>query len=343
VTQRLIPAFVILIALLFGWREVQQGKLAYHPEPHTRNALIATPPRVTPQPRVLNKVIKPEDFVRAVETARDGAILELGAGEYRLVQGLEITRSITLIGAGRDKTRIVSDDEIFVLKFDASGTFTARDLSFEHDGSQKADVVVIENGSFEFERCQFSGGIRNPEQDPTTGDGLWVRHKARGRVSQSVLSDNGLHGLELQGSANLTLQGNTFERNKENGLAFFDNTSGVARGNTSRKNGLHGISVAEQASPRLENNIFELNTEVGLRYSGTASGAATGNTVGQNGLSGIVINDSARPSLEGNRLVGNGSYGLYISENAHPNLGQNDLSGNKLGNLKDLRSGKAKP
>ncbi len=412
VTQRLIPALVIALALLFAWREVQQGHLAYHPQQRTRNAFVNTvdgsstlmlevnvPAQVTvdnhkqsivpggkpfalsleagthtvsvqadgflkqqftvtlnPNETVTRTIdlppnnastqpkrIEPKDFVRAVQTARDGAVLELGEGDYRLGNGLEIKRSITLQGAGRTKTRVVSGDEIFVVKFDASGAFTAQDLSFEHDGKSKSDVVVIENGSFSFERCQFSGGVRNPEKDATTGDGLWVRGNAKGRVSQSVFSGNGLHGLEVQGTAKLTLQGNIFERNTEDGLVFFDDSGGTVMGNTSRQNGLHGISVAEQAKPTLENNLFERNTELGMRYSGTASGTASGNIARKNGLSGIAVNDSARPTLEGNQLLENASYGLYIAANARPTLDKNVLSENALGNLKDLRSGKAKP
>ncbi len=340
--QRLIPVVVIALALLFAWREVQQGHLAYHPQQRTRNAFVTTPqPKVIEPPQP--KLIEPHDFVRAVETASDGATLRLREGVYRLPAGLYVTRSITLQGAGLEKTRIISDDFDYVLKFTGQGRFTAQDVSFEHDGTRKSDVVSVEGGWIQFERCRFSGGIRNTGKQATTGDGLWVRGSTRGSIHQSEFVNNGLHGLEIQGTANLSIEVSTFERNTEDGLVFFDHTTGVAQGNTSRKNGLHGISVAEQANPKLVGNILERNTEVGLRYSGTASGAASGNIARKNGLSGIVVNDSASPTLEQNVLSGNASYGLYIAADARPTLDKNDLSENALGNLKDLRSGKAKP
>lgn len=403
---------MILIALLYGWREVQQGQLAYRPQ-GTRNALLENPvvntgtlvldvnvparvvidehfrglvPGSRPfsfslepgthtvsiqadgygeqkftlaleagktvhrtvslppvAPNVPNALVGPKEFIRAVKNARDGASIALEPGEYRLPEGLTITRSITLIGAGRDKTRIVSDAELFVVKFDAQGSLAASDLSFIHDGTGKADVVVIENGSFSFERCGFSGGIRNPEKDATTGDGLWVRDNARGRITDSLFSGNGLHGLEIQGSASLTLDGNTFERNKEDGFVFFDDSTGMARNNTSRENGLHGVSVAERANPTLEGNVLENNKEVGLRYSGTASGTARLNIARNNGLSGLTVNDSARPTLTGNVLRENGSYGLYIARDARPILQKNITKNNKKGDLEDLRPAQIKP
>ncbi len=406
VTKRFIPVLAILIALWYGWREVQQGQLAYRP-PNARNALISPSdaagsgrlmlsvnvpaevlvdhlaPRIVPggrpfglslEPGTHSVVVKadgyleqeftlvlkagetvertidlpplpanpptlvePKDFVRAVQTAKDGASIALRAGEYRLPRGLTVARSITLIGAGQDKTRIVSDGEIFVLKFDSPGSFTARDVSFAHDGTIKADVVVIENGHFNFERCGFSGGIRNPEESATTGDGLWVRGTTRGRVLHSAFVDNGLHGLEVQGSANLTVESNTFERNKEDGLVFFDDTTGTVRANTSRDNGLHGISVAENADVSLQANILEQNTEVGLRYSGSAGGTASLNVIRKNSLSGITLNDSARPTLTGNVLRDNGSYGLYIAKNARPTINANSIKGNAKGAIEDLR------
>ena len=405
-TKRFIPALAILIALWYGWREVQQGQLAYRP-PNAPRALIAPSdatgsgklmlsvnvpaevlmdhlaPRIVPggrpfglslkagthsvvvkadgyleqeltlvlkagetvertvslTPIPLNPaaLVEPKDFAKAVQTAKDGASIALKAGEYRLPRGLTIARSITLIGAGRDETRIVSDGEIFVLKFDSPGSFTARDVSFAHDGTNKADVVVIENGNFNFERCGFSGGIRNPEESATTGDGLWVRGNARGTINRSAFFQNGLHGLEVQGSARLTVESNTFERNKEDGLVFFDATTGTVRANTSRDNGLHGISVAENASVSLQANILEQNGEVGLRYSGSAGGTASLNVIRKNGLSGITVNDSASPSLTGNILRDNGSYGLYIAKNARPTLNANSIKNNAKGGIEDLR------
>lgn len=415
-TQRLIPVLVILIALLFGWREIQQGNLAYRAKPGSKNGLVSPPtptpagpstlmldinvpaqvvvdhraPSIVPggRPFPLNlepgthsigvkadgyleqqfavtlkpgetiartiklsakrtnasgKPVEPWEFAQVLEKARDGAILELHAGDYRLANGLEIKASIRLLGAGRDKTRIVSDDENYVLKYSGQGTFSAQDLAFEHDGTRAADVVAIDSGVIQFERCRFSGGIRNTGKQATTGDGLWVRGTTRGSVIQSEFADNGLHGLEMQGRANLSIQSSSFTKNAEDGFVFFDHTTGVARDNTSRENGLHGVSVAEQADPRLENNNLERNKEVGLRYSGTASGTASGNTARRNGLSGLAVNDSARPTLEKNVLAENGSYGLYIAKDARPTLSDNVMTGNKSGNTQDLRSARAAP
>jgi parallel beta-helix repeat protein len=285
-----------------------------------------------------------DELVRAVAVARTGAKITLEAGEYLLPQGLELKKPVTLIGQGRDNTRVVSEAGRFVVKFDSWGVFAVRGIRFEHRGRQPSDVLVVEKGTIEIDACQFTGAVRNAGQQANFGDGLWVRGIVLGTVKDSVFDNNGLHGLELQEKARLTLQGNTFERNTQNGLSFFGESGGEARGNTSRLNGLHGISVNEDALVTVLNNTLEQNTEVGLRYSGNAWGTASGNIIRDNKLSGIAINDRARPTLIANTSTGNGSYGLYVAQTARALIGAgNVFRNNAKGDVQDLRKPVTRP
>lgn len=285
-----------------------------------------------------------DELLLAVRNAPTGANVTLEAGEYVLPQGLEIKKPVTLIGQGRDTTRMVSEAGGFVVKFDSWGVFAARGIRFEHRGKQPSDVLVVEKGTIEIEACQFTGAVRNAGQQANFGDGLWVRGIVLGTVTDSVFDNNGLHGVELQEKARLTLQGNTFERNTQNGLSFFGESGGEARNNTSRLNGLHGISINGDALVRVEGNTLEQNTEVGLRYSGNAWGTASGNIIRDNKLSGIAVNDTARPTLISNTSTDNGSYGLYVAQTARALIGTgNVFRNNAKGDVQDLRKPRPRP
>ncbi len=305
--------------------------------------------QVTLAPRISSsfadvRVRTNDELVLAVAALKAGARITLEAGEYRLPRGLEIKKPVTLIGQGRDTTRIVSEAGGFVVKFDSWGVFAARGIRFEHRGKQPSDVLVVEKGTIEIDACQFTGAVRNAGQRANFGDGLWVRGIVLGTVKDSVFDNNGLHGVELQNNARLTLTGNVFERNAQNGLVFFDQTGGEARGNTSRLNGLHGISVNEDALVMVANNTLEQNAKVGLRYSGNAWGTASGNTVRDNKLSGIAVNDKAQPTLIANTSTGNGSYGLYVAQTAGALIGAgNVFRNNARGDVQDLRKPAAGP
>ncbi len=94
--------------------------------------------------------------------APPGAEIRLKAGIYRLERPLFITKPLSLIGDGIQKTRIVCSTEECVLKFLGKGRFRAEGVAFYHLGRKWGDVVVVENGEVDFKRCRFVGGAMEP-------------------------------------------------------------------------------------------------------------------------------------------------------------------------------------
>lgn len=94
-----------------------------------------------------------------LEQAPDGAVVDLGVGEYVLSRPLTVTRSVTLVGVERS-TAIVCTAEEHVLRLTGPGPFTLRDIAFHHTGTLGADVVIVDGGEVTVTRCAFSGAAR---------------------------------------------------------------------------------------------------------------------------------------------------------------------------------------
>jgi len=249
----------------------------------------------------------------AVERCADGGVIRLPAGVYRLSRPLQITKAVQLLGDGIDATRVVCDEEGYVVKISGS-KFTARGISFEHYGSQWADVAVIDSASVTIESCRFRGGVVDAEND-RGGDGLWARGTTVGTVQGCVFIQNA-GGIHIADISDLLLEGNTCEGNQQDGIAYSDKAGGTAQNNACRNNGYHGIAVHGQAQPTLEGNACEGNQQYGITYSDKARGTARNNVCRNNGYHGIAVQGQAQPTLEGNTCEGNQHSGIGYFENA---------------------------
>jgi parallel beta-helix repeat protein len=293
-------------------------------------------------------------FEQAVARAQPGDTIQVPAGPFNLTQPIVVSKSLTIRGAGPDKTILASSAPDFAIKFTGECQWTLEGLSIEHLGGEPADVLVVDSGMITIRNCRFSGAVWD-ETNRRGGDGIWLTGTARGVVINCVCRNNGLHGIDVNGQAQPILEGNTCEGNKRSGIAYFDSAGGTARNNTCRNN-LAGILVGGQAQPTLEGNTCEENKGDGIAYVGSAGGTARNNTCRNNGLNGIGLRNQAQPTLEGNTCEGNeldgiayfgsaggiarnnicrnnGDNGIYVKKGARPVLGPNILEGNRRGNL----------
>ena len=75
-----------------------------------------------------------------------------------------------------------------------------------------------------------------------------------GRIEACQAIGNDLYGIEVGGQARPTLEGNTCRENKQDGIAHFENSAGVARQNICIGNAIVDIYVAPTAQPILKDN-----------------------------------------------------------------------------------------
>jgi parallel beta-helix repeat protein len=198
----------------------------------------------------------------AVEAVPDGSTLNFDAGIYRLTEPLEINKSLHLLGAGRDKTEIVSEAEGYVVRFSSDGLFTAEDITFRHKSDTPADVVVMQGGEVTFAHCRFTGGTwGNVAGETKSGDGLRLEGSTNGLVQDCVAEGNNFAGIIVKDQVEVTLEGNQCVNN--NTGIFFEGSDGVVRQNQCTGNQI-GIFVAGQAQPTLEENVFSGNQSGGI-------------------------------------------------------------------------------
>lgn len=231
----------------------------------------------------------------AVMAAEDRATITLGPGSYRLVMGLETAKALTLVGAGMDETEIVSGAPGHVVNFTGTGTFNARDITFRHDGSQMADVVVVDQGTGNFSDCRFTGAIF--EEGKGNRAGLRFRGSSRGKVENCIASGNDNSGILVEKQAQPELRGNVCSDNGVVGIGYMDLARGLAVGNECTNNSI-GIAVAVEAKPALEGNKCNDN-DYGIAYVENGGGQSIGNECQRNRI-GISIGGSSTVQLADN-------------------------------------------
>lgn len=234
---------------------------------------------------------------QAIAAAAPEATITLGPGLYRLLAGLEIDKSLTLVGAGMDETEIVSGAPEHVFRFTGSGAFSAEGITFRHDGKQMADVVVIERGTGRFSGCRFTGAIY--EEGDGNRAGLRFRGRSRGLVENSVISGNDNTGVLVEQQAQPELRGNICSDNEMVGIGYMDLARGVASENECTGNVI-GIALAVESKPTLERNKSNDN-DYGIAYVDNAGGENYDNEIMRNKV-GISIGGSSTVQL-GDNLV----------------------------------------
>lgn len=232
---------------------------------------------------------------QAVAAAAPEATITLGPGLYRLIRGLEIDRSLTLIGAGMDETEIVSGGPGHVIRFTGSGSFGAEGITFRYDGKEIADVVVIEEGTGRFSGCRFTGAIY--EEGTGNRAGLRFRGRSRGTVENSVASGNDNTGFLIEQQAQPELRGNVCSDNELVGIGYMDLAGGLASENECTGNVI-GIALAVESKPTLARNKSNDN-EYGIAYVDNAGGENYDNEVRRNKV-GISIGGSSTVELGDN-------------------------------------------
>jgi parallel beta-helix repeat protein len=133
--------------------------------PMNRGGLDTLPsPSIEPGERIWRVGQNNLTFEQAVARALPGDTIEVPAGRFTLTQSVLVNKSLTIRGAGPDKTTLLSWEPDFAIRFTGDCQWTLENLSLEHVGNKPADVVIIDSGVITIRNCHFSGAV----SDPTT-------------------------------------------------------------------------------------------------------------------------------------------------------------------------------
>lgn len=211
-------------------------------------------------------------------------------------RALEIKKSITLVGVGREQTRITGDSEGYLI-YASGGKLTLEGMTLEHTGRRPADVLVSST-TVEVKNVRIAGGLTDPAGDG--GNGIVLLGGADATLEGCVSEQNAASGLFLSETARVFSTSSQFIHNGSCGIAFFGHSSGLIRKNICTSNSLHGIVVTDEAQPILEENTFERNKECGVAFLGRSRGRAFDNVANGNALHPFYVSRDSKPSLQGN-------------------------------------------
>ena len=284
-------------------------------------------PTTTPTPVPIGT---DEDLAAIISSAQDGDTLYLGEGTYRLLAGITIQKSLTIIGAGIDKTIITNNTPVsFIRKwisdegedqgerfamvnFDAEGTFTLKGLTLSFSGTDPSYVLSMNNGNLELENCKLISSSQGSEE---------VKH-----YPILILNNNNIAHINnciLEGSDTVSLE------NEPNGIVLAINSQTDIT-DSQISNVYFGIIMNNSSSVTLNGNTFSSIGNYAVLNQDSSSLTANHNTLNGNGEDwGFVCTDGQSMILEENTIK-NTYVSIYFDNNCSGQVTKNNISDSKL-------------
>ncbi len=248
----------------------------------------------------LNKTVALNDLERSLRAAKDGDTLFLAEGDYKLSHLINVQKSISLVGMGATKTRVISSLNQEVMRF-VNVSLSLKGIGFVHLGKQKADVLNIVDSKIKIDGCSFSGAFSS-DSPAKVGDGIWVHGRSSGKISNSQFMDNSLRGLEITDNSNLELDHVQMNHNRS------------------------GLSLYKKGKVRVVGSVFQFNSYSGITFANTSSGEVSSNTLESDNY-GIEILDSSTVSVSNNKISSQ-KEAIYVGKKAHAKIGENTFESN---------------
>ena len=251
-------------------------------------------------------------LARLVQNTLPDGLINLRAETYVLNGPLVIDKPLTIVGAGMDETIILSEHGDAVIKVESifvDVSFSG--ITFQYQGEDYANVVVVDDAAAEFSDCRFTGGVWSVD-DKRGGDGLLLWGSASVGVDNCRFDGNDLHGIEVKEKSDLIVVDSVLTENGEDGIAFFGETSGDVQDSEFFANGLHGIGSQDSPELLITGNNLHDNGELGIRLANQTQAEVRENVVSGNGLHGIGIRDETAAIIADNVANENVQSGIVL-------------------------------
>ena len=202
-----------------------------------------------------------QSIQQAINSAAEGAVICLSTGTFQ--ENIEIKKSLTLRGAGREQSQIKSKEEgktVIAVAGDAeirvalAGLTIAEARGFSYvygggifiEGKTKAEIQDLQisgnlYGLVARDSAQVS--LTNSQLSGNEYSGLIVAESARVSLTNSRLSGNGFFGLVVVGSAQVSLADSQVSENGFDGLFVQDSARVSLTNSRLSGNGFDGLVV----------------------------------------------------------------------------------------------------
>ena len=268
------------------------------------------------------------DLRDVVAALPDGATVELQAGEHRLDGSLVLLGGITIRGASRDTTTIVSTaPDAAVLALTHRRVELTR-LTIRRAGDAPGSAILGgSSASVVVSDARLSGGKADAAGQGGAGVLMYASEReAAGRgttleVTDTEIHDNEAAGIVLSGGHRASIVRATFRANGQCGLCFLGNTDGSIEDSTFTDNGL-GIAVTGTSKPTLL-RLRITGGEVGIQAGDRSAPILDAVAVSSPRRAALIYTGAAAGSID--RLTCEDEpFGIVVSPEAHPVVAETD-------------------
>lgn len=228
---------------------------------------------------------------------RAGGEVRLPPGTYRLEGSLELGRGLRLLGAGRERTRLVLAPGAYLqAPLGAGATALLRDLTLEREGEDREApplLVVPQASRLELAHVVLRGNL---------GEGLlFVRGEAR---VQGSLLEGGPRGVPtvvaLAPGGRAVLEDTALRHGIQSALAVAQGARAELRGGEVGPTGHNGVLVQAGGALLAQGVYFRDNPNAAVAVLGKAEVVLKGNRA-EGGRFALVLGPGAEPLLEANQ------------------------------------------
>ena len=280
---------------------------------------VGTEPSITVGPA--------DDLRQVVATAAPGAIVYLDAGDYPLPATLVLLDAITLVGEGRDATRLASSaDEVAVLAM-TSDLVGLRSLTLQRDVAVPGSGVVTSGGPTLLLEDVTIAGARAAETggggaglDLTGGDDAAGPGRTTVEATGVQFHDNSWAGISVAGGQRVSVQDSEFTENGECGACFLGTAEGSITGSEFRDNGV-GVAAVGASVPVVRGNRIS-GGEVGVQVGGEAQPTIDDNRISKAKRAAVIYTDTAGGVLRKTTCT-DVEVGIALAKTALPSLMDN--------------------
>lgn len=277
-----------------------------------------------------------EDLAAAVHDAGPGALVRLAPGRHVLDEPLVLLRASRLVGAGSDRTTIVSEAAGTVLLQAGEGPMVLEGVTVAHEGNEPGSVLVVASGGYDLGDVEVRGGV--VDDAGGSGWGLVVGMQGREdvagpqRLTDVRVIGNDAGGMSVVADRAPVVSGLEAEDNGGCGICFFTTAAGEFTGVRLRGNGV-GVLLAGDSAPTMTDVEASGNADVGIVAEGAARADMQDVELTANGTAGAVLRGSSTVRLAGLTASDHAELGVLVEGTAAPALVDVTVTGAPVGVL----------
>lgn len=333
--------------------------------PTVTNTPPAPTPTFTPTPEPIGL---DEDLAAVIERAADGDTLYLAAGTYQLHEAIILEKALTLIGMGRDETKLAFDQGVVidgtspaVLQVFSPGSLTLKKVAVSYTGQDLASVIKVTDAKLDLSACRVDGVISSTD---LMNSAIILKGAAGGRIDDCILAgDKFSAGVYVTGSgkteitksqikgvrvgvttgqnsnADFTLTDNEISLESDIGIgAYLLGASRVTFTKNSIDGGSHSIAFKDESSGMVSENRISNAKKAGFLIQSLGAITVEKNQISDCNNVGVAILEFAASTIKGNTIHSeqkSGEIGIEVIQDAGGEVLENTIDGYQLGILVD--------